>query len=162
MEDFSVVLPLQEIDNWRSLYPNGGYIRGLEHLHVQNILATNGCLALFHTPGRRNAWFGHLSNFLGPVAKEFVPDEDWDWKRNTRQVKVFRRKDGTCAIIPQDTLREEYFEGKTRMSKMEIELYAALGATKMLPCEFETALEELTVRAKPVTQSTRQAILASL
>jgi hypothetical protein len=108
---------------WRLLYPNRGELDGFPHFHHVLIIATDGVEALYHV-GPDELFRGHLHAFNGPVAKEYVDDEDWDFAGRKRRVKVFRRADKTYAIIPQDSFWDSYWAKHSRMSKDEVEVWA--------------------------------------
>lgn len=101
MREYNWTIPARQRDNWRALYPNVGWHQG----YRCSILATDGLLAAFNYSG--TLVIGHLKNFVGPVAKVEIDERDWDWDRNVRKVSVFKRRDGTVAIIPQDTPKAE-------------------------------------------------------
>lgn len=124
MADFNVQVPAASFPKWRLLFPNVGTLDGFPHLGAVMICATDGLEALYHIDESGTLWRGHLLMFRGPISKVYVFEEDWDYERNKRKVNVFRRHDGSFAIIPQDSFMESYWSQHARMSRDEIELYA--------------------------------------
>lgn len=124
MADFNVQVPPASFPKWRLLFPNVGTLDGFPHLGNVMICATDGLEALYHIDESGTLWRGHLKAFRGPIAKVYVFEEDWDYERNKRKVRVFRRRDGSFAIIPQDSFMESYWDAHPRMSRDEQELYA--------------------------------------
>lgn len=141
--DYGWQIPRATRDAWRPLWPNLGELRGLDELGRVRIVATDGCLAAFLTNSGASLLVGHLANFIGPVAKEEVHEEDWNFDRNTRVVKVFRRKDGSCAIIPQDTFLVSYFEQHPRLDAIERQVYEGIGYGVIAPQDFENTVARL-------------------
>lgn len=107
--DLGLTIRAPRQSKWRVLYPNAGMLRGFEHLGTVQILCTDGTEAYFHV-GRKTIFHGHLRAFTGPVAKSYVWDCDWDFVRCKRKVSVFKRRDGSYAVIPHDKDMEEYKE----------------------------------------------------
>lgn len=127
MADFNVQVPPASFPKWRLLFPNVGTLDGFPNLGSVMICATDGLEALYHIDESGTLWRGHLLMFRGPVSKVYVFEEDWDYEKNKRKVRVFRRHDGSFAIIPQDTFMESYWSVHPRMSKDEKELYERYG-----------------------------------
>jgi hypothetical protein len=127
IEQYNLTIPNRQRDNWRWTFPNVGYIRGFEHFGNVFIHATNGILAYYRIDESGSLWLGHVSSFVGPIAKEYVYEEDWDWIRNTRKVNVFKRADGSIVVIPKDVFWDHYWNKHQRMSKEEHAIYCEVG-----------------------------------
>ena len=140
LRNVEIPLPPARLAKWRWVFPNTGTLRGLEHLGTVAILCTDGCEAYFHVGGDQ-VLHGHLKNFIGPVTKEYVWEQDWDWEKNRRKVSVFRRHDGTYAIIPRDKEKEEYWSKHSKYTQDEKDLFDRIG--QMLGHDNEQALELL-------------------
>lgn len=168
--DYNLIVPQKQYDNWRLLYPNLGEIDGFDHfgLGLVAICATNGIEAYFKVDESGTLWRGHLRSFNGPIAKEYVWPEDWDYEKRKRKVKVFRRADGTFAIIPQDSFNEQYWSKHQRMSQDELNIWAEVGYGRLNIRDVDKQLELLwetrnvTKKATPKKKSRQQEILAKL
>jgi hypothetical protein len=169
--DANLQISSRDRDKWRLTFPNVGELQGFPQFGKVLIMATDGLLAYYEV-GFPSLWLGHLSAFTGPIAKEYVWEDDWDYVRRCHKVRVFKKRDGTYAIIPQDSFMDEYWEQHPRLTENEKLCYAALGDRRMRVSEFDKSLEQLnlvSVQAKRrATQSQdrvktkRQELLASL
>lgn len=159
-------LPLTWKPDWRRVYPN---------LVVHPLfgdaltIATDGVHVTID-PGD-----GHLvevskQSLVGPILPFRVSPADWDWERNKRCVRVFRRKaPKPPVIIPTNVELDEYFEGRvpSRMSRSDFHAYAAL-ARGANPADFEkilAALEAGAATRKPqarLSATTRRTVLDTL
>jgi hypothetical protein len=165
---YRLTIPQKTRDNWRWTFPNTGYLKGFEDVFTCCFIhATDGLLAYFRVDDSGSLFLGHLSNFIGPVAKEYVWEDDWNWEKNTRAVNVFKRADGSIVVIPKDTTMDRYWGKCSRLSKEEHELYARLGNGINLQ-ELLEAEKHLQQPTKPKTytdgkvKSKRQQLLDSL
>jgi hypothetical protein len=161
---YSLTIPNKQRDNWRWTFPNTGELIGFERFGFAMIHATNGILAYYRVDDSGSLWLGHLACFTGPIAKEYVFEEDWDYENHKRRVSVFKRKDGSIVIIPKDWLMDWYWSKCDRMSQEEHKVWAEvghsitiaqveehlkrLGETKTFKGERVVRKEELTKRQK--------------
>jgi hypothetical protein len=146
MGAWNVQISNKSLDEWRLTFPNVGQLDGFPHLGNVLLVATNGLLALFDIDDPNALFLGHLKAFNGPMAKVFVSEEDWDYQRRRRVVKVFRRHDGTYAIIPQDTFADEYWSLHTKMSAEERQLWESIGQGIVPVSEYDKAWEQICER----------------
>lgn len=119
-------------------------------------LATNGVLVVIDN-GDIAPHVTHVGNLRGPVLRTPCAIVDWDWDRNARRVNVYRRRDGTVAVVPTDEWRDGIGH---RVSREELELEAALGCGALRAEDFDTALAQLCEARNPGTR--RATFLASL
>ena len=115
MREYHIQIPLRHRDKWRLLFPNAGQLIGFPHFGNVLILATDGLLAYYHVDFSGQLFLGHLKAFIGPIAKEWVDEDDWDWVNNKRKVNVFKRADGSYAIIPKDSFWDRYWSKHERI-----------------------------------------------
>ncbi len=141
-------------------------------------MATDGLEAYYHVDESGFLWKGHLKAFTGPVAKVYVWEQDWDYEKKKRKVRVFRRFDGSYAIIPQDSFWEQYWEKHPKMPTWERELYDACVTIEghkiyrgnLSFSQFDEAHAQLQLRAAQPSvamprkreQTARQKLLATL
>lgn len=91
----------------------------------------------------------HRGNVLGPVGPQRVSPEDWDWARNKRRVRVFKRKfPKPPVILPICEWLDNYWMTHTQIMRFEHEAYGAL-ARGAKPEEFDRIYEQLAKATQP-------------
>ena len=116
MDAYGITISLRHIDKWRMCYPNVGELDGFPHFGRVLIVATDGILAFYHVDESGQLFLGHLKAFNGPIAKQYVDEDDWDWEKRKRKVNVFRRADGSYVIVPKDKFWDAYWSKHERVS----------------------------------------------
>lgn len=110
---------------WRSVAPNL-----VVHPFYGDAVAvaTDGVHAFIEPQVGRCVEVAH-NTVLGPLVPEVVEPEDWDWTRNTRKVRIFRRAEGKPpAVVPINTWLEDYWSRYAKLSHHELMVAAALGS----------------------------------
>lgn len=107
---FGTTLQTKDIRKWHLVHPARGYLQGIGNVVI---LATDGLLALFYD-GSNTLLDGHKEWFFGPVSRHYIDEEDWDFDENKQRVNVFRRNDGTFAILPTDWVMKDYWETRKK------------------------------------------------
>ena len=96
-------------------FPNVGQLDGFPQFGNVMIVATDGLLAYYHVDMSGILFLGHLKAFNGPIAKEYVDEDDWDFERRCRKVHIFKRTDGTIVVIPKDVFWDNYWSKHERI-----------------------------------------------
>lgn len=110
MSHYRFTLPQRERDAWRLTWPSWGELRSFPEAGRVAIVATNGILALFYHNPHELLSLRHVADFVGPVGNHYVDERDWDWQRNRRKIRFFRRKESKPPIImPVDSELDEYW-----------------------------------------------------
>ena len=149
MERYGITINIKQRDNWRILFPNVGELIGFPNFGNVMIMATNGILAYYHVDHSGQLFLGHLRAFTGPIAKEYVDEDDWDFEKRRHKVNVYKRADGTYAIIPKDSFWDAYWEKHERMTHELHQLYCEIGRS-IHADQFDNEYEKLCVRAQNV------------
>lgn len=150
--------PVTQKDDWRTTARN--FV-----LHSQfgfgTTISTNGILSVIAIGGRLHAV--HNSNLVGPVTPTPIDPEDWDWHRNKRRVRIFRRAaPKPPVIIPTNNFLDNL---PNKLGRGEFLAYAQLAsaAPHIEPDGIEKTFQQLLAAASaqhetaaPATSSKKQ------
>lgn len=155
--------PASKTKQWRAVAPN---------LCVHPLwgdcvaVATDGIHSVVDV-GDGNTLEVSNGQLLGPIGPQRVHPNDWDWSRNRRRVRVFKRKaPKPPVVIPVDTEMEAYWGRRSKLTEDEHLAYAAICplkeplASATPPELFESILEDLQIarsRAVPSQKPTGMA-----